>query len=179
MSAALRPLSDLRMTDAPEVGGKAASLGELLAQGIRVPDGVVLTVAGAQLSADERRALLERGVGELGDGTFAVRSSGISEDGAERSFAGMYESAWTSRRAASPGRGPYPGQRSAARTHQYAAAGNGIDGGVAVIVQRMVHAGRGRCCADRRSDHRRPRDDPRHRRAGHRRPPRLGRLRRR
>ncbi len=43
MSTALRPLSDLRMTDAPEVGGKAASLGELVAAGVRVPDAVVLT----------------------------------------------------------------------------------------------------------------------------------------
>ena len=39
------------MTDAPEVGGKAASLGELLAAGVRVPDGVVLTVAAATLAA--------------------------------------------------------------------------------------------------------------------------------
>ena len=66
MSAALRPLSDLRITDAPEVGGKAASLGELMAEGVRVPDGVVLTVAGAQLPADERRALIEGGVGRAG-----------------------------------------------------------------------------------------------------------------
>ena len=32
-----------------EVGGKAASLGELLAEGVRVPDGVVLTVTAPQL----------------------------------------------------------------------------------------------------------------------------------
>ena len=31
------------MADVAEVGGKAASLGELLAAGVRVPDGVVLT----------------------------------------------------------------------------------------------------------------------------------------
>ena len=140
-TATLRPLRDLRMADANQVGGKAASLGELLAEGVRVPDGVVLTVAGAQLSAAERRALLEGGVGELGDGTFAVRSSGISEDGAERSFAGMYESALdvpvaglaeaADRTLASAG-----GRHLAS----YAAAGNGTDAGVAVIVQRMVHA---------------------------------------
>ena len=35
----LRPLRDLRMADANQVGGKAASLGELLAEGVRVPDG--------------------------------------------------------------------------------------------------------------------------------------------
>ena len=141
MTTALRRLSDLRMTDAPEVGGKAASLGELVAAGVQVPDGVVLTVAGAQLTSDERRALLERGAGELGAGTFAVRSSGISEDGAERSFAGMYESALDV---------PVAGLAEAAdRTlasadghhfGSYAAAGDGTDAGVAVIVQRMVHA---------------------------------------
>ncbi|MBA2263775.1 MAG: phosphoenolpyruvate synthase, partial [Chloroflexi bacterium] len=40
-SASVRRLSDVRMGDAAEVGGKAASLGELLAAGVRVPDGVV------------------------------------------------------------------------------------------------------------------------------------------
>ena len=141
MTTGLRPLSDLRMTDAPEVGGKAASLGELVAAGVHVPDGVVLTASAATLPTDERRALLEQGVRSLGDGTFAVRSSGISEDGTDRSFAGMYESVLdvpvdglaeaTDRTLA-----------SAAGTHlaTYAAAGNGADPGVAVIIQRMVQA---------------------------------------
>src|SRR5262245_51611424 len=92
MTTALRPLGELRMTDAPEVGGKAASLGELVAAGVHVPDGMVLTADAGMLAPDERRTLLEEGVRSLGGGTFAVRSSGISEDGAERSFAGMYES---------------------------------------------------------------------------------------
>jgi pyruvate,water dikinase len=92
MTTALRRLSDVRLTDAPEVGGKAASLGELVAAGVQVPDGVVLTASAAALPTDERRALLEQGIHSLGDGTFAVRSSGISEDGTDRSFAGMYES---------------------------------------------------------------------------------------
>ena len=43
MSDAIRKLGDVRRTDAAEVGGKAAGLGELLAAGARVPDGVVLT----------------------------------------------------------------------------------------------------------------------------------------
>src|SRR6188474_2854250 len=141
MSPALRPLRDLRMTDTPEVGGKAASLGELVAAGVQVPDGVVLTASAARLSSGERRALLEQGVRSLGDGTFAVRSSGISEDGMDRSFAGMYESMLNV---------PVDGLAAAADrtlasaggTHlaTYAAAGNGADPGVAVIIQRMVQA---------------------------------------
>ena len=139
----LRPLRELRMADTDQVGGKAASLGELLAEGARVPDGLVLTVNGAQLPADERRALLEGGVGELGAGTFAVRSSGISEDGIDHSFAGMYESALdvpvaglaeaADRTMASAGGGPLA---------SYAAAGAGVgtEAGMAVIVQCMVHA---------------------------------------
>jgi hypothetical protein len=50
-SAAVRPLRDVRMADATEVGGKAAGLGELSAAGVRVPDGVVITAAVADLSA--------------------------------------------------------------------------------------------------------------------------------
>jgi phosphohistidine swiveling domain-containing protein len=141
MSTALRPLGDLRMTDAPEVGGKAASLGELVAAGVRVPDAVVLTATAATLAPEERRTLLEQGVRLLGDGTFAVRSSGISEDGTERSFAGMYESVLNV---------PVDGLAAAAdRTllstrgahlTTYAEAGNGVNAGLAIIVQRMVQA---------------------------------------
>src|ERR671918_281070 len=92
MSAlAVRRLRDVRMADIAQVGGKAAQLGELIAAGTRVPDGLVLTVAAGGMSADERSSVLHAGVADLGSGPFAVRSSGIAEDGAERSFAGMYE----------------------------------------------------------------------------------------
>jgi len=90
MSASpVRRLREVRMTDAGEVGGKAASLGELFAAGVRVPDGVVVTAAA--LPGPERRQGLADSARELGPGPFAVRSSGISEDGVDRSFAGMYE----------------------------------------------------------------------------------------
>ena len=72
----VRRLRDVRLTDAPEVGGKAAGIGELFAAGGRVPDGVVvLPSAGADLTADERRGLLTAAVHDLGGGPFAVRSS--------------------------------------------------------------------------------------------------------
>src|SRR6266508_3678567 len=134
--AAVRRLKDVRMADAAEVGGKAANLGELLAAGVHVPDGVVLTAGAAGMTADDRRSLLRAAVEVLGRGPFVVRSSGISEDGTERSFAGLYESvldvsadelaAATDRVLASAG---------AARVAEYGPAG---DGRMAVIVQRMV-----------------------------------------
>ncbi|MFN2484978.1 MAG: PEP/pyruvate-binding domain-containing protein [Candidatus Limnocylindria bacterium] len=138
-SAAVRRLSDVRMTDIAEVGGKAASLGELLAAGTRVPDGLVLTAGAADLTADERRSLLRNGVADLGAGPFAVRSSGIAEDGAELSYAGMYESVLN----VSADELPEATDRSlasaaAARIAAYAPSGNGSRGRIAVIVQRMV-----------------------------------------
>jgi len=92
MARTIRRLRDIRATDGTEVGGKAARLGELLATGVRVPDGIVLSAdrgpAGHGEASDELRAAVR----SLGAGLFAVRSSAIGEDGAERSFAGMYES---------------------------------------------------------------------------------------
>jgi pyruvate,water dikinase len=87
----IRRLSDVRLADGPEVGGKAASLGSLLADGARVPDGVVLPVGFGAASPEVRRSALADAAAELGAGPFAVRSSGVAEDGDEHSFAGMYE----------------------------------------------------------------------------------------
>ncbi len=137
MSAtAVRRLSDVRIGDTAAVGGKAASLGELLAAGVHVPDGVVLTAGAAEIAADERGSLLRDAAVHLGPGPFAIRSSGIAEDGAEHSFAGMYESvlnvaadeiiAATDRVLSSA---------SAARTAAYRSAPAGQ---MAVIIQRMI-----------------------------------------
>ncbi|HEX7171263.1 MAG TPA: PEP/pyruvate-binding domain-containing protein [Candidatus Limnocylindria bacterium] len=137
MSApAVRRLGDLRSADAPEVGGKAAQLGELIAAGARVPDGLVLTIAGGGMPADERGSLLQAGVTDLGSGPFAVRSSGIAEDGPERSFAGMYETVLD----VSADELPAAADRVLASAHAswaeaYGAAANRH---MAVIVQRMV-----------------------------------------
>jgi rifampicin phosphotransferase len=135
-ASAVRRLRDLRKADAADVGGKAAQLGDLIAAGAHVPDGLVLTVAAGGMSADERGSLLQASVADLGNGPFAVRSSGIAEDGAERSFAGMYETildvpadgllAAVDRVLASA---------QAARAQAYGAAANGH---MAVIVQHMV-----------------------------------------
>ncbi len=136
--AGVRRLADVRMADVAEVGGKAASLGELLASGVRVPDGVVIAADAADMTSDERRWLSGAGAWDLGAGPFAVRSSGIAEDGVERSFAGMYESVLN----VSADDVPAAVDRclasaSAARVAEYEAAGGGR---MAVIVQRMVAA---------------------------------------
>ncbi|HEU5325766.1 MAG TPA: PEP/pyruvate-binding domain-containing protein, partial [Candidatus Limnocylindria bacterium] len=89
-SDGVRRLADVRMADVAAVGGKAAGLGELLALNANVPDGVVLTLDWAAAPPDARAEAVARALAELGDGPFAVRSSGISEDGSEHSFAGMF-----------------------------------------------------------------------------------------
>ena len=81
----IRPLLDVRASDAGVVGGKAASLGELLAAGRRVPDGFVIAADG-DVGAEAVLAACRA----LGPGPFAVRSSAIGEDGTDQSFAGMF-----------------------------------------------------------------------------------------
>ncbi|MCA1570235.1 MAG: hypothetical protein LC798_07930 [Chloroflexi bacterium] len=138
-STAIRRLSDVRMQDAGDVGGKAAGLGELIAVGARVPDGVVLTAGAAEMTADERAPLLRAAADELGEGPFAVRSSGVAEDGAEASYAGMYESVLdvsVDELAAATDRSL--SSADAARVAAYRRASPGSDGHMAVIIQRMV-----------------------------------------
>jgi rifampicin phosphotransferase len=139
-STALRALRDVRWPDVAEVGGKAASLGELLAEGVRVPDGVVVTARAGALAEEDRQSLLAAGA-RLGGGPFAVRSSGIAEDGATHSYAGMYESELGVAAADLPAAANRVlGSSRASRVGEYRADGNGhaVDGRMAVIVQRMV-----------------------------------------
>lgn len=137
-AATARRLDDIRLTDAAEVGAKAASLGELIASGVRVPPGVVLPVGAAELTADDRTSLLLDGVAELGNGPFAVRSSGIAEDGAEHSYAGIYESILDVRAdglAAATERVLASASDSRAAVY---GAGRASRERLAVIVQRMI-----------------------------------------
>lgn len=134
--AIIRPLAELGEIDRSEVGGKAASLGELLAVGARVPPGIVLTAYGAGLAADDRADAVAAALGDLGRGPFAVRSSGVAEDGEERSYAGIFQSVLSVDEADVPAAiGRCLASARAARVSGYA---SGDDARMAVIVQRMV-----------------------------------------
>lgn len=136
-SVLVRPLRDVEMVDVADVGGKAASLGELLSMGVRVPDGVVLTNCGRTLSTDSS-ALIDAAVVELGDGPFAVRSSGIAEDGTERSFAGMFSSMLEVRPEEIPAAVNLV--LASADTERVAGYGESTGAEMAVIIQAMIPA---------------------------------------
>jgi rifampicin phosphotransferase len=133
-----RRLRDVRLADAAVVGGKAANLGELIANGVRVPDGVVLGLDAATLPDAERSRLLTAAASALGADRFAVRSSGATEDGLDRSFAGLFETVLD----VPPGGLMAASARvlASVRDHRVETYSGGSNDGMAVIVQRMVDA---------------------------------------
>ena len=89
-AASWLPLSAVGLEQIDEVGGKAARLGELARAGFRVPAGFVLPACIAGREREASRAL-EAALETLGTGRVAVRSSGLTEDLDDASFAGQYE----------------------------------------------------------------------------------------
>jgi len=85
-------LADVGYDHVREVGGKAASLGEMLRFGIAVPPGFVVTTQAHKMgmNASLRQEIAER-LAALGASRVAVRSSAIAEDGAKASWAGQLE----------------------------------------------------------------------------------------
>ncbi len=83
---------------AAQTGKKAARLGELIEAGYNVPAGFVITTRFADelssKSIEEKtaNAILDKAWKETGSKQVAVRSSGVSEDGEQASFAGVYDS---------------------------------------------------------------------------------------
>ncbi|MDX1680232.1 MAG: PEP/pyruvate-binding domain-containing protein [Akkermansiaceae bacterium] len=74
-------------SDPKQLGGKGAALQSTLRAGFAVPPWFALP-PGAKWSEKELSEALAR----LGDGLYAVRSSGATEDGAQHSFAGQFDS---------------------------------------------------------------------------------------
>ena len=133
---ALVDLANVGSGDIASVGGKAASLGELIAAGARVPPAVVLTIEGANLAPKERSPAVAAATRRLGDGPFAVRSSGLSEDGMTRSYAGVYE---TVLRVSVPELdGAIERCLASGRSEQVSRYGGAEDSRLAVIIQQMV-----------------------------------------
>src|SRR5690349_9987077 len=87
---AAKTLVDVREADRATIGGKAFNCARLRQAGFPVPDGIVVPTDAT-----------DAGIRELAsdpwfddqppDATYAVRSSGIDEDGADHSFAGIHD----------------------------------------------------------------------------------------
>src|SRR4051812_20851760 len=82
-------LDDIAIDDKPHIGGKAYNCARLKQAGFPVPDGLALP---ADAGEDAIAALGdEPWLRSLpADTLFAVRSSGLAEDSAEDSFAGVH-----------------------------------------------------------------------------------------
>jgi pyruvate,water dikinase len=130
-------LANAGNADRALVGGKSGVLGELVAAGLPVPPGVVVTAAALDVDGwDTDLAEAARG---LGAERFAVRSSGAAEDLPDASYAGLYE---TYLNVAVEGLGDAVRRCFAAATSErvtaYHERHGGDVGGMAVLVQAMV-----------------------------------------
>lgn len=133
------PLEDAAALGA---GGKAKGLHLLLQSGARVPDGFAIRDARHPRLAEVLRAFMTGRFDPEGS-TFAVRSSGMDEDGGSASFAGQYETILNVRgfdaiRAAIRA---CLDSASSIRVREYAARREKkTDAGFPIIVQKMVDA---------------------------------------
>jgi rifampicin phosphotransferase len=134
------PLCDPAVLNA---GGKAKGLHLLLRAGARVPDGFVIPDADAPRLEEALRAHLG-GFG-LPHQAYAIRSSGLEEDGTQASFAGQYETILNVRGfdAVMEAVRACRDSASSRRVREYAARrAQGARPRIPVIVQRMVDARR-------------------------------------
>src|SRR5437867_5589146 len=83
------PLNAITGGDASRVGGKAFNCARLKQAGIAVPDGVVLTTDA--MGSPDLPELHDWLAALPANSRLAVRSSGVDEDSAGHSFAGIHE----------------------------------------------------------------------------------------
>jgi pyruvate,water dikinase len=137
-------IHDMGYTDGnvnTEYGSKAGNLGRLWFEGFRVPNGAVLRPADDLPQASLDNVL--RWVGEYGPSTgtttWAVRSSGLAEDGDDSSYAGQHdtflhvETEDVMARIAEC-------RASGSKAEAYREAKGEEDKGIAVLIQQMVPA---------------------------------------
>ncbi len=140
---------DLTPAQAPLAGGKGRALAQLSQAGYPVPDGFVVLVSAFQgdtlnpAAWEQVRAALAKLRAGQPDRPFAVRSSALSEDAAQASFAGEFETVLDVRdddgirRAIEAVRQ----SRHASRVAAYSRAqGLAPDHEIAVVVQQLVAA---------------------------------------
>lgn len=84
----IKKLSEITKGDINLVGGKGASLGEMVKAGIPVPPGFVITTEAFQKNNDEE---ILQAFDYLGSDKVAVRSSAVAEDSLQASWAGQLE----------------------------------------------------------------------------------------
>lgn len=93
----VKKFTEISKDDVPLVGGKGASLGEMINAGIPVPPGFVINTEAYQqfynqeLPTDVQEEILQA-FDKLGTERVAVRSSAVAEDSSTASWAGQLES---------------------------------------------------------------------------------------
>ena len=149
MSDTIRSFKELTVGQQPSAGGKGASLARLSQAGYPVPDGFVIlpsAFAGEGLKPEawaQAHALLARMRATDHDVAFAVRSSALSEDSAQASFAGEFETVLnvhTDEEIRQAVHTVYHSRQSE-RVQVYSQVkGMSAAHEVAVVVQQLVHA---------------------------------------
>ncbi|MEM8795409.1 MAG: PEP/pyruvate-binding domain-containing protein [Pseudomonadota bacterium] len=130
---------------APRAGGKALSLERLLKEGFNPPAFVALLPEAFTKSGlrSAQKEALAKALEPLGDGPFAVRSSGLQEDGVDHSHAGQFLSVLNVKKAdvAKAALKVWKSGSAASVTEYRKTHGlNETDTAPAVIVQRMIAA---------------------------------------
>jgi phosphohistidine swiveling domain-containing protein len=138
----LKPLDAIGPADAALVGGKAFNCARLKQAGFPVPDGIVLSAGAAAVEIDRLRDSLWMQA-QPPAATFAVRSSGVGEDSAGHSFAGIHETRLNVTRedlAAAISGCLRSADSAQARAYRASRALGDEQAVIAVLVQRMVPA---------------------------------------
>jgi pyruvate,water dikinase len=142
MDATFRRLDEITAADEPRTGSKAYNCARLKLAGFPVPDGFVVlsTATDADIARASRHPWFDT---RAPDALFAVRSSGIGEDGQGHSFAGIHETRLNVRReevdaAVTACRASARSSRAIAYRRAVGMPTDGIES--AVLVQSMVQA---------------------------------------